>query len=138
MRFIDHPHSTRSLRAFGPLVTVALLFTGLLIFNPYLGSTVALLCLVAFASSGPAQVAEDPAVATRLAQLPAEIDASQRALTNLQAQLAEAQARLDAARAVAHQPDWSVLLRLLAQSLCGVGLVCLTMAIALLLDDRDE
>jgi hypothetical protein len=29
-------------------------------------------------------------------------------------------------------------LRLLAQSLCGVGLVCLTMAIALLLDDRDE
>jgi hypothetical protein len=29
-------------------------------------------------------------------------------------------------------------LRLLAQSLCGVGLVCLTMAIAILLDDRDE
>jgi hypothetical protein len=29
-------------------------------------------------------------------------------------------------------------LRLLAQSLCGVGLACLTMAIALFLDDRDE
>lgn len=28
-------------------------------------------------------------------------------------------------------------LRLLAQSLCGVGLVCLTIAVALLLDDRD-
>ena len=29
-------------------------------------------------------------------------------------------------------------LRLLAQSLCGVGLVCLTIAVALLLDDGDE
>ena len=29
-------------------------------------------------------------------------------------------------------------LRLLAQSLCGVGLVCLTMAVALLLDDGDD
>lgn len=29
-------------------------------------------------------------------------------------------------------------LRLLAQSLCGVGLVCLTLAVALLLNDEDD
>jgi len=80
-------------------------------------SAYALVCVVAFAASGAIDVAEDPTVATDLAQLPAQIDASQRALTTLRAQLAEAQARLDAARAVAHQPDWSVLLGLLAQSL---------------------
>ena len=76
----------------------------------------ALLCVVAIAVSGTIDVAEDPAVAMDLAQLPAQIDSSQRSLTTLKAQLAEAQAKLDAARAVAHQPDWSVLLGLLAQS----------------------
>ena len=80
-------------------------------------SAYALVCVVAFAASGAIDVADDPTVATDLAQLPAQIDASQRALTTLRAQLADAQARLDAARAVAHQPDWSVLLGLLAQSL---------------------
>ena len=80
-------------------------------------SAYALLCVVAFAASGAIDVADDPTVASDLAQLPARIDASQRALTTLRAQLAEAQARLNAARAVAQQPDWSVLLGLLAQSL---------------------
>lgn len=80
-------------------------------------SAYALLCLVAFAVSGTVDVAEDPAVAAELTQLPGQIDASQRALNSLQMQLDDAQARLDAARAVAHQPDWSVLLGVLAQSL---------------------
>ncbi len=77
----------------------------------------ALLGAVVFAASGTAAVVEDPAVAQQLAQLPGEIDTSRRALRNVQAQLAEAHAKLDAARAVAEQPDWSVLLGLLAQSL---------------------
>src|SRR5688572_14747818 len=77
----------------------------------------ALLGVIAFAASGTEAVVEDPSVAQQLAQLPGEIDTSRRALTNLQAQLAEAQAKLDAARTVAEQPDWSVLLGLLAQSL---------------------
>ena len=79
-------------------------------------SAYALLCVVAFAASGTMDPVEDPTTATKLAQLPGEIDASQRALTSLHAQLDEAQARLDAARAVARQPDWSVLLGMLAQS----------------------
>jgi Tfp pilus assembly protein PilN len=77
----------------------------------------ALLGAVVLAASGTGAVVEDPSVAQKLAQLPGEIDASRRALTNLKAQLTEAQAKLDAARAVAEQPDWSVLLGLLAQSL---------------------
>lgn len=77
----------------------------------------ALLGAIVFAASGTAAVVEDPMVAEKLAQLPGEIEKSQGALADLQAQLAEAQASLDAARAVAMQPDWSVLLGLLAQSL---------------------
>jgi Tfp pilus assembly protein PilN len=79
-------------------------------------SAYAMLCAGVFAVSGAIDAVDDPTAATRLAQLPSEIDASQRALTRIAAQLTEAQGRLDAARAVAHQPDWSVLLGLLAQS----------------------
>ena len=77
----------------------------------------ALVGVVALAASGTGAVVEDPSVAQELARLPNQIDTSRRALANLQGQLTEAQAKLDAARAVAQQPDWSVLLGLLAQSL---------------------
>jgi Tfp pilus assembly protein PilN len=60
---------------------------------------------------------DDQASKAALAKLPREIERSAQALRALRAQLGEAQARLDASRAVAHQPDWAALLALVGQTI---------------------
>ncbi len=77
----------------------------------------AFVAAVGYAVSATVAVGDDETVVARLQELPGEIDKTRRAIASVQAQTADEQAKLDAARAVTEQPDWSVVLSLLAQSL---------------------
>ena len=78
----------------------------------YAAAMVALGLVCRLAGGGP-----EPAVADELARLSHVIDADNQSITELRRQLDEAQARLDLSRAIGSEPDWSQLLRLLAESL---------------------
>lgn len=59
---------------------------------------------------------DQAAVAAQSGRATRQVEEAQRIIAKLQPELAEAQARLDVIRLVSEQPDWSVLLRLLARS----------------------
>ena len=59
----------------------------------------------------------DPQLASELQAASEKLEKSQSVLARLRPELAEGRARLNAARAVALQPDWSIVLAALAKSL---------------------
>jgi Tfp pilus assembly protein PilN len=59
----------------------------------------------------------DPRLAEDLQTMQQDVSSGESTLARLKPELAEAQAKLDATRAVALQPDWSILMAALAQSL---------------------
>src|SRR3954454_17334622 len=76
----------------------------------------AVLCAVAAASSHALwRNPEDMQAEDRYATVSEDIERTDRAIAAVRAQLAAAQSTLRAHEAIADQPDWSVLLALLAQ-----------------------
>jgi hypothetical protein len=63
------------------------------------------------------RTAMDPQAQERLAQVEDEIERTDRAIGTARAQLAAAQSTLRANEAISNQPDWGVLLAVLAQSI---------------------
>ena len=58
---------------------------------------------------------DQAAVAAQSERAARQVEEGQRIITKLQPELSEAQARLDMITAIDEQPDWSILLRLLAK-----------------------
>jgi len=80
-------------------------------------SAYAVLATIAFVGFATVSTGDDVSVAHRLQLVPAEIEGSRRTVVTLSQEVAEARARLEAARTVIDQPDWSVLLGVLARAL---------------------
>jgi Tfp pilus assembly protein PilN len=80
------------------------------------GGAYVVLLLAACALSYAIWGGDEAAVAAQSQRATRQLEESQRVIGKLQPELNETQARLDTIRAIDEQPDWSVLLRLLAKS----------------------
>lgn len=82
----------------------------------FCGGAYALLLILACALSYAIWGGDQAAVAAQSERALRQVDEAQRVVAKLQPELNEAQARLGMIRLIDDQPDWSVLLRLLAKS----------------------
>jgi Tfp pilus assembly protein PilN len=79
------------------------------------GGAYALLLLAACGLSYAIWGGDQAAVAAQSERAAREVEEGQRIIAKLQPELSEAQAKLDMITAIDEQPDWSILLRLLAK-----------------------
>ncbi len=80
------------------------------------GGTYALLLIVACGLSYAIWGGDQAAVAAQSERASRQLEESQRMIAKLQPELAEAQGKLDMITAIDEQPDWSILLKLLAKA----------------------